>query len=85
MGTGRTLHKKPRTRPVKSAGAKRRRQKVQQKRLVMLGVGEDEVSKMGPREVRDMLKRPAAVKKDLARKAARAAAAASGSDKAAEA
>jgi len=82
MGTGRTLHKKPRTRPVKSAGAKRRRQKVQQKRLVTLGVGEDEARKMGPRKVRDMLKRPAAVKKAVARKAAKAAAA---SDKTAEA
>ena len=81
-GTGRTLHKKPRTRPVKSAGAKRRRQKVQQKRLVTLGVGEDEARKMGPRKVRDMLKRPAAVKKAVASRAAKTAAAAEAASKA---
>ena len=32
MGTGRTLNKKPRTRPVKHAGDRRRRQKTQLKR-----------------------------------------------------
>lgn len=66
MGTGRTLHKKPRTRPVKSAGARRRRQKVQRIRLIGLGIGESEAQKMGPKEVRDMLKRPAVVKKTVA-------------------
>ncbi len=75
MGTGRTLNKKPRTRPVKSEGARRRRQKVQKKRLVGLGVDATEAQKMGPKKVRDMLKRPAKVKKVVARKVAKAAAA----------
>ena len=34
MGTGRTLNKKPATRPVKSAGERRRRDAVQRKRLM---------------------------------------------------
>ncbi len=76
MGTGRTLNKKPRTRPVKSAGARRRRQKVQKARLIGLGVDAVEAQKMGPKKVRDMLKRPAIVKKVVARKAAKAVAAA---------
>ena len=38
MGTGRTLNKKPRTRPTKSEGERRRREKTQLKRLVALGV-----------------------------------------------
>lgn len=63
MGTGRTLNKKPRTRPTKSAGAKRRRQKVQKARLVKLGMEAAAVAKMQPDKVRAMLKRPARVKK----------------------
>lgn len=76
MGTGRTLNKKPRTRPVKSEGERRRRQKVQKKRLIGLGVTVAEARKLAPETVRIMLKRPAKVKQAVARKAAKAAAAA---------
>lgn len=69
MGTGRTLNKKPRTRPVKSEGDKRRRVKTQLKRLVALGVDEEKASKMTAGAVRTALKRPAAVKKAVAAKA----------------
>jgi hypothetical protein len=76
MGTGRTLNKKPRTRPVKSEGERRRRQKVQKKRLIGLGVAVADAQKLAPETVRIMLKRPAKVKLAVARKAAKAAAAA---------
>ncbi len=69
MGTGRTLNKKPRTRPVKSEGEKRRRVKTQLKRLVALGVNEEEAKKMDPSVVREKLKRPALVKKAVAAEA----------------
>lgn len=62
MGTGRTFRKISRTRPKKSPGDQRRRQKVQKKRLVALGVPEAEAVKMGPYKVREMLRRPAAIK-----------------------
>ncbi len=75
MGTGRTLNKKPRTRPVKSEGERRRRQKVQKKRLIGLGVDVAEAQKLAPETVRIMLKRPAKVTRAVANKAARAAAA----------
>lgn len=63
MGTGRTLHKKPRTRPVKSEGDRRRRQRVQKKRLAGLGVDAAVVAKMDPKKVRNMLKLPAKIVK----------------------
>lgn len=75
MGTGRTLNKKPRTRPVKSAGETKRRQKVQKLRLIGLGMAEDEVQKMGADKVRLLLMRPAKVEQTVARKAAKAEAA----------
>ena len=75
MGTGRTLNKKPRTRPVKSEGERRRRQKVQKKRLIGLGVDVAEARKLAPETVRIMLKRPAKVKRAVASKAAKAVAA----------
>jgi len=66
MGSGRTLNKKPRTRPKKSEGARRRRQKVQKSRLVKLGADADKVAVMQPKEVRTLLKRPAKVKQAAA-------------------
>lgn len=66
MGSGRTLNKKPRTRPKKSEGARRRRQKVQKSRLVKLGADADKVAAMQPKEVRTLLKRPAKIKKAVA-------------------
>lgn len=62
MGTGRTLNKKPRTRPVKSEGDRRRRQKVQKKRLTKLGMDAACVARMDPKDVRELLKRPARIK-----------------------
>ena len=58
MGTGRTLNKKPITRPKKSEGDRRRRQKAQKARLAKLGMSAAVVAKMEPLVVRTMLKRP---------------------------
>jgi hypothetical protein len=66
MGTGRTLHKKPRTRPTKSEGERRRRQKTQKARLVKLGMDSAVVAKMQPDQVRELLKRPANIAKPSA-------------------
>mgnify|MGYP001383042558 FL=1 len=52
------------TRPRKGGAAKRRRQTDQKKRLITLGIDEDKVQKMNPREVLTMLKYPAKIKKD---------------------
>jgi len=70
MGTGRTLNKAPRTRPIKSQGEKRRRIKAQRARLVKLGLGEEDVAKMQPEEVRKRVQKPAKVKKAVAAAAA---------------
>lgn len=58
MGTGRTLNKKPATRPVKSAGERRRRDVVQRKRLVAMGIDEATVAKLNAVQVRDYLRTP---------------------------
>jgi len=63
MGSGRTLNKHPRTRPIKSPGEKRRRTKVQRARLVKLGLDETAVAKMQPVEVRTLVQKPVKVKK----------------------
>ena len=65
MAQNRKYFKTNKTRPRKAAGPKRRRQLEQRKRLIGLGVAEETVSTMNPREVRDMVKYPAKVKKDL--------------------
>ncbi|MCH7224765.1 hypothetical protein [Haloferula sp. A504] len=54
------------TRPTKAPGPKRRRQLEHRRRLIALGVSEEEVSKMNPKEIRDLLKRPAKVQKEFA-------------------
>lgn len=59
MGTGRTLNKKPATRPVKSAGERRRRDAVQRKRLVALGMDEGVVAKLNAVQIRAYLRTPA--------------------------
>jgi hypothetical protein len=71
MGTGRTLNKKPRTRPVKSAGERKRRQKTQLKRLIGLGVPDAKAAKMNSRQVRQALQRPLKTKAAAAKAAAR--------------
>lgn len=55
---------KNRTRPTKSAGAKKKRQNDQKKRLVALGMDEATVAMMNPREVLTKLKHPAKVAKE---------------------
>ncbi len=50
-------------RPVKKASDKRRREKVQRKRLIGLGVSEQKVKAMNAKEVRLMLKAPGKIKK----------------------
>ena len=65
MNLKRSQIKTNKVRPRKAAGPKRRRQLEHRRRLVALGVAEETVEKMTPREVRDMLKYPAKVKKDL--------------------
>lgn len=62
MGTGRKFRKTHMTRPTKSAGARRTRQKAQSLRLIALGVAADVVAKMNPKEIRDMLKYPKKIK-----------------------
>lgn len=66
MGTGRTLNKHPRTRPIKSEGEKRRRTKAQRSRLVKLGLDEAVVAKMQPEAVRKLVQTPVKVKKSVA-------------------
>lgn len=59
MGSGRKFNKTNITRPRKGGAAKVNRQNTQRKRLIALGVHEDAVAKLNPREVRDLLARPA--------------------------
>ena len=61
---------KNKTRPTKAAGAKRRRQKDQKKRLVALGMDESVVALMNPREVLTKLKHPKKVAKEFGPKEA---------------
>lgn len=53
------------SRPTKSAGAKARRQKVQRRRLVALGMDEAKVAVLNPSEVRALLKYPKKVTESL--------------------
>jgi hypothetical protein len=64
MGTGRKFSKTVITRPRKGAAARNQRQKNQAKRLVALGMSEEAVEKLNPKEVRDLLKRPAKINAD---------------------
>ncbi len=59
-------------RPVKSHAEKLRRQAVQRKRLVALGMPEAEVSKLQPDVVRTMLHRPMQLVAALAKRQAKA-------------
>lgn len=63
MGTKRYLKVKSTKRPKKTGSARRRREKVHRKRLTALGVPEQKVRSMNPKAVREMLKRPAKLKK----------------------
>lgn len=59
MGTGRKFNKTNITRPRKGGAAKVNRQNTQKKRLIALGMPEEAVAKLNPKEVRDLLNRPA--------------------------
>lgn len=63
MGTDRKLNKKPMTRPRKKTGDRRRRESEQKKRLLALGVSEEQIAKMTTKDVRTLLKRPALLAK----------------------
>ncbi len=67
MGTGRTLNKKPATRPVKCAGERRRRDALQRKRLVAMGMDEAVAAKLNAVEIRDLLRTPVKTKAALAK------------------
>ena len=73
MGTGRTLNKDPRTRPIKSQGEKRRRSIAQRARLVKFGMDAAVVAKMQTEDVRKLVQRPVQVKKSVAAAAAKVA------------
>jgi hypothetical protein len=62
MTARRKLSKKPMTRPKKNRRERLRRQKAQRKRLIALGLPKDQVDTMSAQQVRERLKRPAAVK-----------------------
>jgi hypothetical protein len=55
-------------RPVKGASDKKRREKVHRKRLAALGMPEDQIKKLDPSEVRNLIKAPMMLKKRLAKK-----------------
>ncbi|OQA24978.1 MAG: hypothetical protein BWY59_01962 [Verrucomicrobia bacterium ADurb.Bin345] len=54
---------KPSNRPKKSDAERRKRLKVQKKRLVALGLPAEQVEKLDPSVVRTLLKRPAKIAK----------------------
>jgi hypothetical protein len=68
MGSGRTLHKISQVRPIKSDRERRRRQKVQVKRLIGFGMKAEDIAKLNPRQVTDLLKRPAKLRAQFAGK-----------------
>ena len=53
------------TRPRKGAGRKRRRQREHVQRLIELGMPEEQVSKMNPREILTKLKYPVKVAQEF--------------------
>lgn len=63
MGTGWKFRSKARTRPIKSASERRRRQKAQRNRLISLGVDERVADGLQPDDIRALLSRPAELKK----------------------
>ena len=67
MGTGRTLKKLSQVRPIKGDRERRRRQKVQVRRLIALGMNAADLAKLNPRQITDLLKRPAKVKARFAK------------------
>ena len=60
-------------RPKKTPAERARRQKAQKKRLVALGVPQEEADKMSPLAIRTKLLRPKKVVRELAKRAAKKA------------
>ncbi|MFU8779477.1 MAG: hypothetical protein ACNA71_00460 [Kiritimatiellia bacterium] len=58
MGTGRTFNKKPISRPKKGVSERTRRIATHRKRLVALGLPEEQLRTMNPDEMRTLLQRP---------------------------
>lgn len=53
-----TFRNKNKVRPKKAAGAKRKRIKAQKRRLMEMGVSEERLKHMTPKDIRELLKRP---------------------------
>lgn len=60
-----TFRNKNKVRPKKAPGAKRKRIKAQERRLQALGVSEEKMRHMTPKDVREALKRPHAISEEL--------------------
>ena len=58
MGTGRTFNKDPISRPKKKTRDKARRIRTHAKRLMELGVSEEQIKKMNPPDMRELLRKP---------------------------
>ena len=58
MGTGRTFSKDPVTRPKKSSRERARRVRIHAKRLMEMGISEEQIRKMNPPDMRDLLRKP---------------------------
>ena len=56
-----TFRNKNMVRPIKSGAKKRNQQRAQSRRLMALGVSEEAIATMSPKEVKEMLKYPAKV------------------------
>jgi hypothetical protein len=56
MGTGWKYDKKPQTRPKKKLSDRKRRERVQRKRLVAMGVSEESLRRKNAGEIRAMLR-----------------------------
>ena len=70
MGTGRTLRKESHISTCKTQAGKARKSAEKRRRLVKLGIDEDEVKIMSDESVRVLVQRPTTVKKMLAKRSA---------------
>jgi hypothetical protein len=68
MGTGWKYYTKASSRPKKAATDRKRRVKVQTKRLAKMGMSGAVLAKMNSKQIRESLKCPAKLKKQLATK-----------------
>lgn len=66
MGTDKAWGRPHVDRPIKKAGDRRRREKLQKKRLAGLGVAEEKLRTMDARKVRTLLRKPDETRKLVA-------------------